>query len=232
MTQCIAMVLAAGLGKRMNPEIPKQYQLVKSKPLLFYTLNTLFKTPEINQIAVVIAPDDLYFDQFDWSMFDSLIVLRVGGISRFKSVQQGFEALNQIYTIEPQDWLMTHDAARCCIQHNDISDFINYLKPHKVGGLFAIPVSDSLKKIQQGLVSQTMNRAHLWLAQTPQMFRAVLFAKALQKEGDFSDEAEAIEKLGYKASIVMGSRSNIKITYPNDLNFAQSFLASFKHPRG
>lgn len=232
MTQCIAMVLAAGLGKRMNQEIPKQYQLVKNKPLLFYTLNTLFQTPEINQIAVVIAPDDSYFDQFDWSMFDSLIVLRVGGISRFKSVQQGFKALSKIYTIESQDWLMTHDAARCCIKRNDISDFINYLKPNKVGGLLAIPISDSLKKIQQGSVSQTMNRADLWLAQTPQMFRAIFFVKALQKIGNFSDEAEVIEKLGYKPSVVMGSRDNIKITYPSDLNFVETFLASFNYLRG
>jgi 2-C-methyl-D-erythritol 4-phosphate cytidylyltransferase len=221
------MVLAAGLGNRMNQEIPKQYQLINGKPLLFHTLNILFQISEINQIAVVIAPSDPYFDQFDWSKFDSLIVLRAGGISRFETVCQGFEALGKICTIESQDWLMTHDAVRCCIKLNDISGFIHYLKFDKIGGLLAIPVSDSLKKVNQGSVSKTMNRDNLWLAQTPQMFRVALLAKALQKNGDFSDEAEAIEGLGYKPTIVMGTRDNIKITYPSDLNFAKIFLTSF-----
>lgn len=75
---CIALVPAAGKGQRMDEKVPKQYQCIAGKPLLFYTLLALSKVPEITQLAVVLAPCDMHFDQFDWSAFKSLMVLRVG----------------------------------------------------------------------------------------------------------------------------------------------------------
>lgn len=224
---CIALVPAAGIGRRMDEKLPKQYQCTAGKPLLFYTLLALSKVPEITQLAVVLAPCDAYFDQFDWSIFKSLLVLRVGGESRFQSVKLGVAALHQQYPIRSQDWLLVHDGVRCCIRPDQVTYFIQTLQEDEVGGVMAIPVLDTLKKTNaESKIIQTVERSNLWLAQTPQMFRAHLLMRALEQEIEATDEASAVECLGYQPTLVKGATNNIKVTYPADLALATVFLAS------
>ena len=132
--------------------------------------------------------------------------------------------------IDENDWVMVHDAARIGITEFMINQFIREVSTNKVGGIVAIPVADTVKKINKKLeVIGTEDRDVLWLAQTPQMFRNKILKKALTNfQGTPTDEAEAVEALGLKPKIFKGNAQNFKITYSEDLVRAQNALNIIK----
>ncbi|ATP27941.1 2-C-methyl-D-erythritol 4-phosphate cytidylyltransferase [Chromobacterium violaceum] len=224
MARMIALVPAAGSGSRFGAPSPKQYLQLNGKPLMWHTLATLAAVPDVDEVAVVISPQDEWFDDFAWDL-PKLSVHRVGGASRAQSVASGLAAL----ACADDDWVLVHDAARCCLSVAAVERLIAALSGHAVGGLLALPVPDTVKRADiDGHVAATVPRNGLWLAQTPQMFRAGLLARALSSAAaeDITDEASAVERLGVKPLLVEGDAQNFKITYPRDLALARAILAA------
>jgi 2-C-methyl-D-erythritol 4-phosphate cytidylyltransferase len=222
MPEFYALVPAAGFGSRMGHELPKQYLPLGGKPLIFHALNTLCACPEIATVFVVLAPEDTLFHRYDWSRFgEKLQPLYCGGKRRAESVLNGLRSSE----LEPDDWVLVHDAARPCLTRAHLSNLIAELRDDEVGGILAVPVADTLKRANgQQRIAHTEEREGLWQAQTPQMFRAGLLARALQQCNQVTDEASAVEALGLCPKLVAGDSSNFKVTYPQDLLLAELLL--------
>lgn len=210
----------------MGAEAPKQYLPIAGKPLIWHALQTLASVPAIEQVFVVLAPDDVLWDRFDWSaLADRLTVFRCGGATRAESVTQGLRAMRG--TVASSDWVLVHDAARCCLTAGHVEKLIAEIGDDPVGGLLAVPVADTLKRAQDGQrVAATVVREGLWQAQTPQMFRHGLLLDALEHAPAVTDEASAIEALGLHPKLVAADTTNLKVTYPLDLQLAGWILAN------
>lgn len=180
--------------------------------------------PPVEKVLVVLAPDDARFATQDWSAFGSrLEPLYCGGQSRRESVYNGLVASRDEWN--PDDWVLVHDAARPCLSVDDLKILLAEAQADEIGAILAIPVSDTVKRAAQDRVVATEDRAQLWLAQTPQMFRAgVLLQALLRARGRVTDEASAIEQMGLQPKLVAGSRENIKVTWPEDLAMADATL--------
>ncbi len=127
--------------------------------------------------------------------------------------------------LEPDDWVLVHDAARPCLTQAHLAKLIAGLRDDAVGGVLAVPVADTLKRASDDdRILRTENRERLWQAQTPQMFRVGLLAQALRQSGSFTDEASAVEALGLQPKLVLGESSNFKVTYPQDILLAELLL--------
>jgi len=221
-----ALVPAAGFGSRMGHEIPKQYMALAGQPMIYHALATLCAHPEITTVFVVLAPDDVQWKTYDWSIFgDKLQALFCGGQTRAESVLNGLLASE----LEPEDWVLVHDAARPCLTAQQLTHLLDELRSDEVGGLLALPVADTLKRVDaQQRVAHTESRAGLWQAQTPQMFRTGLLVQALASAPNVTDEASAVEALGMKPKLVMSDSRNFKVTYPQDLKLAELLLQQGK----
>ena len=185
--------------------------------------------PPVESVFVVLAPGDNAFAAHDWSAFaDKLEPLYCGGETRRDSVYNGLVAA--MAALEADDWVLVHDAARPCLPRKDLEALIRETHNDEVGGILALPVAETVKKVAKDeagaqRISRTEDRSQLWLAQTPQMFRAGLLMQALQRaKGTPTDEAAAVEQLGLKPRLVAGSRDNLKVTWPEDLAIAESIL--------
>lgn len=206
----------------MGHELPKQYLPLAGYPMLFHALKTLCDSTLITAVTVILSPDDTLFAAFDWSLFgDKLQPLYCGGETRADTVLNGLLAVK----LEQDDWVLVHDAARPCLTAAHLEKLINELRDDTVGGILAIPVADTLKRSDSTRrILKTEDREFLWQAQTPQMFRAGLLKSALQQCKKVTDEASAIEALGFFPKLVAGDSSNFKVTYPQDLLLAQLLL--------
>lgn len=217
-----ALVPAAGFGARMEQDLPKQYLPLAGQPMIAHALNTLCASPEITTVFVVLAPEDTLFHSYDWSRFgDKLQTLFCGGEKRSDTVLNGLIASE----LEPDDWVLVHDAARPCLTQALLAKLIAVLRDDAVGGILAVPVADTLKRADDNdRILRTESRQQLWQAQTPQMFRAGLLAQALQQCKNVTDEASAIEALGLQPKLVLSEPTNFKVTYPQDLLLADLLL--------
>lgn len=226
MSDFYALVPAAGSGSRMGNDLPKQYLPLAGQPLIFHALNTLCTSPDIATVFVVLAPGDTLFHSYDWSRFgDKLQPLYCGGATRAESVANGLLASE----LEPDDWVLVHDAARPCLTQAHLAKLILELRGDEVGGILAVPVADTLKRADdRQRIARTEEREGLWQAQTPQMFRAGLLAQALGNAKKFTDEAAAVEALGLKPKLVLSESGNFKVTYPQDLVLAELLLQQGK----
>ena len=227
MSRTVALVPAAGVGSRFGAASPKQYLQLLDKPLMWHTLSALCAVEAIDEVAVVISPTDEWFDLHEWP-WDKLSVHRVGGGLRAQTVYQGLQAL----ALAEDDWVLVHDAARCCISEALVQRLLHALEDDPVGGLLALPVADTVKRADaDGRARQTMPRQGLWLAQTPQMFRVALLTRALAdrlEDDSMTDDAAAVECLGFSPKLVEGDLTNLKITWPKDLLLARAILESQK----
>lgn len=219
-----ALLPAAGVGRRMGAECPKQYLTVQGRPLLWHALRVFERHPAIARVYVVLGAADVWWSRFAWDEFGKLAVLRCGGTTRAESVRNGLTALGP--SVSQQDWILVHDAARPCLTQALLSRLIDQLADDPVGGLLAVPVADTLKRAgTDGRVAATVDRAGLWAAQTPQMFRHGLLLEALKRAGDaVTDEAGAVEAMGLKPRLIEGERRNLKVTFPADLDLAARLI--------
>lgn len=223
---CHAVVPAAGVGRRMGAAHPKQYLPLGGKMVIDWSIRALLDQPGIATITVALSKEDPL-----WSTTLSAAELRVkrvtGGVQRCHSVLNALESLLPDAAVD--DWVLVHDAARPCVGAEDISRLMR-LATEGIGGLLGVPVSDTMKRTDsQGCITDTVDRNHLWQAQTPQMFplgvlRETLKA-ALAAGIAVTDEASAMEWAGYAPVMVEGASSNIKITRPADLLLAAFYLA-------
>jgi 2-C-methyl-D-erythritol 4-phosphate cytidylyltransferase len=218
MAKNYVLIPAAGSGSRMGSELPKQYLPLLGKPLIHHTLSVFCAHPAIDKVYVVISPeDDLWQSELDCA------VLRCGGNTRAATVLNGLQAMDAA----SDDWVLVHDAARPCITAELLDRLFDALCDDPVGGLLAVPVADTLKRADAAdRVVATESRTGLWQAQTPQMFRHGLLKRALEALGTDkpTDEAQAVEHLGFAPKLVPGNASNLKVTYPQDLELAEIIL--------
>jgi len=223
---CHALVPAAGGGARMGAECPKQYLTLAGQPLIRHALATLCAVPAIERVYVVLAPDDHQWPGGD-DRAGKLRVLRCGGATRAESVGNGLAAM--AHEVDTEDWVLVHDAARACLTVAHVETLIREVGDDPVGGILAVPVADTLKRAQaDGRIAATVPREGLWQAQTPQMFRLGMLARALRMAPAVTDEASAIEALGLQPKLVAADATNLKVTYPLDLRLAEWILANRK----
>ena len=223
-TRYWALIACAGTGSRAGSDGPKQYQPLAGQPLVLHTLAAFAGVARIVNSAVVVAPDDNFFDLHD----TAFLIAHCGGLTRVASV---FNGLNFLLDngATASDWVLVHDAARCLITSGQIDALIDACAADEVGGLLAHKLSDTLKSEVQGRVAATLERSDKWLAQTPQMFRIGMLMKALALAGDkVTDEASAIEAMGLRPKLVSGSAQNFKVTYPEDFALAEAVLNARK----
>ena len=219
------LIPAAGAGDRMGLATPKQYLQLLGRPLLYHSVKALLASGRIDTVFVVLAPADREFRQHAWGEFgDRIAPLYCGGATRHDSVLNGLVAASS--TVQPDDWMLVHDAARPCLEQHELLRMLEALAADEVGGILGVPVADTLKRADPaGRIQATEPREHLWQAQTPQMFRHGLLLHALSRTAKVTDEAAAIEALGLKPKLVQGSTTNLKVTYPEDLQLAETILA-------
>lgn len=225
-SRCYVLVPAAGVGHRMGGPVPKQYLELAGKPVLQHVIEVFSNCPEIAHVYVVLSPTDAWIDEYIVSNkiklpSDKVTFLRCGGEKRRDSVLQGLQAISSGLSLK--DWILVHDAARPGLTTELVKALVEEIADHPVGGLLAIPVVDTVKKIgKSGL--ETIPRDDLWLAQTPQMFRYGTLVQAIQQHPDVTDEAAAIEAMGFVPKLVEGHLCNSKITRPTDMSLVEIFL--------
>jgi 2-C-methyl-D-erythritol 4-phosphate cytidylyltransferase len=222
------LIPAAGSGTRMAGEAAKQYLPLAGRPMLWHAVRAVC-VPQVDSVFVVLAPHDTAFSSLDWSAFaGKLAPLYCGGETRRDSVYNGLVAA--MGAVQADDWMLVHDAARPCLPRKDLESLMRETENDEVGGILALPIAETVKRVAKDesgapRVAATEDRTLLWLAQTPQMFRAGLLAQALKRAtGTPTDEAAAVEQMGLKPRLVAGSRANLKVTWPEDLALAESIL--------
>lgn len=224
----IAVLPAAGIGSRMQADCPKQYLTVGGKTLIEHAIASLLGHPRIQQIIVVIHPQDTQFSTLPIAL-DPRIRLVHGGEQRADSVMAGLQCAGQA------EWVLVHDAARPCLHRDDLDKLLSTIGHSKVGGILAAPVRDTMKRSEAGIqaIAHTVDRQALWHALTPQLFPLELLklclSRALREGAVVTDEASALEHCGYHPILVSGRSDNIKVTRPEDLALAEFYLTRLHH---
>ena len=224
-----ALIPCAGNGSRAGSIVPKQYQLLAGRAMVWHTLQAFRALrSSLSGVWVLVSEKD---DGFTSACPDFHpahgVVLPKGGPTRAATVLNGLKAL-LAHTALPTDWVLVHDAARCLITPAQITGLMTACQDDAVGGLLAQPLPDTLKSGAAGRVTATLDRDGKWLAQTPQMFRIGALIAAL--EGAISsghsvtDESSAMEVSGAQPLLVPGSAQNFKVTYPEDFALAEAIL--------
>lgn len=216
------LIPAAGFGSRMESQLPKQYLPLLGRPMLHWALEVFLNSNRIDSVVLVLSPEDDLWEKNALN-HSKLTVLKCGGETRAESVLNGLEASEHI---AESDWILVHDAARPGMTDGLLNHLLNELQDDQVGGLLAIPLADTLKRADDAQrVAKTEPRESLWQAQTPQMFRSGLLKEALTKSGVApTDEAQAVEALGYKPKLVAGQLRNMKVTYSQDLAILEAII--------
>ncbi len=221
-----AVVPAAGVGKRMQSAIPKQYLPLAGKTVLDVTLERLLDYPDIDGVVVAISASDEWWSDSVFAS-DSKVIRAPGGRERSDSVLNALLQLESEVAADTR--VLVHDAARPCIRHEDIGKLIDSAGHSDDGGLLGMPVRDTMKRTTEDRnIIATEDRENLWHAFTPQLFRLDLLRSALQsaqaKDQPVTDEASAMELAGYHPLMVEGKADNLKITRPEDLYLAEYYL--------
>jgi 2-C-methyl-D-erythritol 4-phosphate cytidylyltransferase len=224
-----AVVPAAGIGSRMQTNgVPKQYLQLHGTTVLEYSLRAMCGDPRIGEVFLALAADDHYFAELALSQINGVVITPVfGGANRAQSVLAGVQRAQQ----QGYQWVAVHDAARPCLLASELSAVLDAGISHPAGALLGLPCSDTMKRVDPQLqVVTNVDREQLWHALTPQVFATDLLLHALlQQDLDdpgLTDEAAAVQALGRAPQMVMGQRSNLKITQPGDEYIAAAILAA------
>lgn len=221
-----AVVPAAGRGSRMGAAIAKQYLPLVGKTIIEHTLEALLALPQLPRIYVALAADDDQFQRLPLAA-DPRITTVIGGAERADSVAA---ALDQLLA-DGYDWALVHDAARPCITPSEIEALVARANALGHGAIVASRVRDTMKRAHAGSeqIAETVSRADLWHALTPQLFPARMLAEAITAAAAagvaVTDEASAMEWRAQPVALVAGSRWNIKVTEPEDLTLAALWLS-------
>ena len=220
------VIPAAGIGSRMGAGKPKQYLMLGSKTILEHTITRILSLPNLAGIVVPLNSQDNFWTSL--TILQHPLVHTVhGGAQRADSVLNGLNYLAD--KAHNQDWVLVHDAARPCVTIENIQKLCDDLIGDEVGGILAVPVSDTLKQVASAnKIQTTVDRSALWQAQTPQLFRYKLLRdcliQALARNESITDESSAAELCGYQPKVVEGRTDNIKVTRPDDLLLAEFIL--------
>jgi 2-C-methyl-D-erythritol 4-phosphate cytidylyltransferase len=234
---------AAGVGRRFGTSRPKQYAPLQGRTVIEWALTPFLADPACAGVVVALAAEDPYWGEVAQRLAaipgrTPELIFAGGGAERGQTVRKGLAALHA--RAASDDWVLVHDAARPCLSSEDLQQLLSALGSHRVGGLLATPAADTLKRAVGSSttsaatagaeVEQTIDRASLWRALTPQMFRYGMLCDALDHalaSGRLpTDEAQALEWMGERPVLVQGSAANIKITSADDLVLAAALLAA------
>lgn len=233
----IALMPAAGIGARarrqstaaiLTSDLPKQYELVNGVPMLRLSVLAMLADPRIEHVRVIVSPTDTWAERV-LAGLPRTSWRHVGGETRAETIHNGLVDLKA----KEDEWVVVHDAARPGLPAEALKRLIDTCLEQDQGGLLAIPVPDTVKKaLGSGSatpsVEKTLEREHLWLAQTPQMFKADALLTALKqataKNLVITDEASAMEQMGYTPLLVQGAAQNFKVTWPGDFQLLEKWL--------
>jgi len=224
----IALIPAAGCGRRFGSGVKKQFLRLRNRPVLVHTLELFQHLPLIDEIFPIVADDEVAFcrqeivDRFQLTKVAAIVA---GGAERRDSVANGLFAC----CAAPDDIVVIHDGVRPLCPPALLEDVVRAAKEWGAV-LAAVPAKDTLKEVRKGFACGTPDRCLLWHAQTPQAFRFDLIRKAYEKglkdDVPATDDAFLVERLGLKVRMIEGSYRNLKITTPEDLIMAEAFLAA------
>jgi 2-C-methyl-D-erythritol 4-phosphate cytidylyltransferase len=223
----IALIPAAGMGKRMGAGINKQYLQLAGMPILAHTLRVFEQAPFVDHVCLIIPDDEIAYcrekvvDRYGVTKVLSIVP---GGKERQHSVLNGLRAADYL---ADDDVVIIHDGVRPFVTHQVLERSVEVAGNHD-GALVAVPVKDTVKVVKEGAVLETPPRESLWLAQTPQTFRYGIIRDAherAEREGYLgTDDSSLVERLGGSVRIVAGDYGNFKITTPEDLVLAEAYL--------
>jgi len=228
-----AIVPAAGVGKRMQADRPKQYLPLFNKTVIEHTLDRLLSMNEISGVVLSISEGDEYWPSLNYKS-DKPILIAAGGKERSDSVFNALQLLAKQNLTPENICALVHDAARPCVRPDDIKNLIKKSHLNDSGGLLALPVRDTMKRANDdnNQINKTVVRDGLWHALTPQLFRLDLLISALKSAVDnnqtVTDDASAMELAGYSPLLVEAHEDNLKITRAFDLQLAELYLLNQK----
>jgi len=232
--QVFVIIPAAGLGTRMAPQgaaahAPKQFLELRGKPVLINTLAAFLRVPAVHRIFVAVRKNEI--DRVEAQLREHSLLDRIsvveGGSTRQDTVRN---ALYRLPAVE-DDIVLVHDAVRPLIDSRTIQRTIDSVERHQAA-IVAMPAVDTIKQVERtsegAIITSTIPRQHIVLAQTPQGFRCGLLRRAVDAaEADGfvgTDEASLVERLGIEVAVVLGSARNFKITQPGDLALAEFYM--------
>lgn len=221
------VVVAAGRGTRMGTKESKQYLLLQDKPIIVHTLERFEMLDEVSEVVLVVGPDDTA--RVESIVRDNLLVkvkaVLAGGSERQHSVRTGLQSLSK-----EMEWVMVHDGVRPLVTAEAVRSCM--AQAVKTGAaVLAVPVKDTIKQVgEAGVIVATPDRRSLWAIQTPQAFRRSLLLEAHERAAADgfvgTDDAMVVERLGVPVTVAEGDYTNIKITTPDDLPWAEFLLAA------
>lgn len=228
----IAIIPAAGSGARFGGQIPKQFVEIAGAPIIIHTLRRFDDCDEIGAIVVALRPDEI--ENFKLSLpgyeLRKPVRLVAGGAERSDSILNALEAASEFRP----EIVAVHDAVRPFVTPEQISAVIARAREDGAA-ILALPATDTIKEVENGLIRRTIDRRRIWRAQTPQAFRCELLLRANEEAraanlppAMVTDDAFLVERLGLPVAVVEGSASNIKITAPEDLALAEKIFESFR----
>lgn len=220
----IAIIVAAGEGKRFGGEIPKQFRLLEDMPLLSRTVSRFERANSVDEIAVVVAEEHLLYvrekiiQPYGFKKVNRIVA---GGDSRQESVYRGLKSLPFATSL-----VAIHDGVRPLVHPSDIDRVIT-LAGEERGAILARPITETVKRAEGDFIISTLDRARLFLAETPQAFQYDIIMSAHGQAPDkssASDDASLVESLGFKVKIKIAEYPNIKVTTARDLEYVKFLL--------
>jgi len=222
-----AVIVAAGESRRFAGPVPKQFRTIAGRPMLAWTIARFQQAETIDQIVVVVAEENLLYasrhviDPFGFAKVAKIVI---GGATRFESVRLGINSLPLV-----TDLVAIHDGARPLVSPEDIDRVVRTAERDRAA-MLAAPVTDTVKRVQDGFVLATLDRSLLHLAQTPQVFQYDLIKEACERALDsgtaanVTDDASLVEACGFKVRVVAPTGPNIKVTTATDFDLVRSLI--------
>jgi 2-C-methyl-D-erythritol 4-phosphate cytidylyltransferase len=227
-----ALLPAGGRGRRFGSTLAKQYLPLAGSTVLAHALQPFVQERRIRAVQLVLPAVDLAdagWREIIAVQTERLLPPVAGGAERQDSVRLGLQAL-LARGAKAADWVLVHDAARPCLRPEDLRALLDVLPTSPQGVILALPVADTLKRAEDDHAVGTVDRRQLWRALTPQAFPIGDLLQALESaaaaDALVTDEASALERLGWQPRLLAAHADNLKITYPEDLPLAEAILAA------
>ena len=227
-----ALIVAAGKSERFGNPLPKQFHEVAGRPLLSWTIEKFELASSVDKIAVVVAADyqlETTRNIIDPYGFHKVVKVLDGGQSRQESVLKGLEALPESTKV-----VAIHDGVRALVSPDDIDKVVSLASTERAA-MLALPAADTVKKVKNHSIVETLDRNQIWLAQTPQAFEYELILDAHRKFAEnpkgtiATDDASLVEALGVGVKVVEPSSMNLKVTTAEDLKYVEIVLGAKEH---
>lgn len=223
MSKVAVIIPAAGAGKRFGGDVKKPFALIDNRPVFIRSIELFLNRDDVCQVILAVSPEDYDVVKEKYAanlMFMGIKLIR-GGRERFESVKLALEAVP-----EEANLVCIHDAVRPCVLESWIN--LVFEKAAAMGAaILAAPIPGTIKRVEKDTIRETVSRAGLWEAQTPQVFKKDVITAAyaqLPADATPTDDAEVVELSGRRVGIIESDRRNLKITTPGDLNLAAATL--------